>query len=96
MQDKSDGRAGEPASKASRETKTRGFAAMEPDRLKRVASMGGQAAHRRGVAHEFTKEEASAAGKLGGKKVASIPGHMSAMGRRGAKARGEGLPAGEG
>lgn len=91
----SDERTGELASEASSEPKARGFAAMEPDRLKRIASMGGQAAHREGVAHEFTKEEASAAGKLGGKKVAAIPGHMSAMGRRSAKARVEALPAGE-
>lgn len=95
MQDKSDGRAGEPAAEASGETKTRGFAAMEPDKLKRIASMGGQAAHRKGVAHEFTKEEACAAGKLGGRKVASIPGHMASMGRSSAKARVAVLSAGE-
>ena len=85
----------EPASGASGD-KPRGFAAMAPDRQKAIASLGGRTAHRLGVAHEFSSEEASAAGRRGGAKVASIPGHMAALGRKGAKARQEALPADEG
>lgn len=93
MQNKSDERAGETT--ASSEPKARGFAAMEPDRHKEIASMGGKESHRRGVAYKFTQEQARAAGKLGGKKVASIPGHMAELGRLGAKARALALPADE-
>lgn len=42
--------------------KTRGFASMPENKQKMIASMGGQAAHRSGNAHEFTSEEARAAG----------------------------------
>lgn len=67
--------------------KPRGFAAMDSEQHKAIASKGGKAAHRLGVAHRFTSAEASAAGKLGGAKVASVPGHMAELGRQGAKAR---------
>ena len=42
--------------------RTRGFAAMDPARQREIASLGGRAAHQSGHAHEFTKEEARAAG----------------------------------
>jgi general stress protein YciG len=45
-------------------TSTRGFASMDPDRVKEIASMGGRAAHASGNAHEFTSEEARDAGVL--------------------------------
>ena len=41
----------------------RGFAAMDPQRQREIASLGGRAAHQSGHAHEFTTEEARAAGK---------------------------------
>lgn len=41
----------------------RGFAAMDPARQREIASLGGRAAHQSGHAHEFTSEEARAAGK---------------------------------
>lgn len=41
----------------------RGFAAMSPEKKKEIASMGGRAAHACGRAHQFTSEEARAAGK---------------------------------
>ncbi|GAA5236446.1 hypothetical protein GCM10025795_47110 [Verticiella sediminum] len=47
------------------ETKTgskRGFASMDPQRQREIASMGGRAAHASGNAHQFTPEEARAAG----------------------------------
>ena len=48
-----------PSSKKS----LRGFAAMDPQRQREIASLGGRAAHQSGHAHEFTSEEARAAGK---------------------------------
>jgi uncharacterized protein len=44
----------------------RGFAAMSEETQKRIASLGGKAAHAQGTAHEFTPEEARLAGKKGG------------------------------
>ena len=44
----------------------RGFAAMNPERQREIAREGGRAAHRSGNAHEFTTEEARAAGRKGG------------------------------
>lgn len=41
----------------------RGFAAMDPRRQREIASLGGRAAHQSGHAHEFTTEEARAAGR---------------------------------
>lgn len=41
----------------------RGFAAMDPQRQREIASLGGRAAHQSGHAHEFTSEEARAAGR---------------------------------
>lgn len=46
--------------------KPRGFAAMSPDKVREIASLGGKAAHEKGTAHEFTAEEARAAGRKGG------------------------------
>jgi hypothetical protein len=46
----------------------RGFAAMSADERSRIASLGGKAAHQKGTAHRFTKEEAAAAGSIGRKK----------------------------
>lgn len=43
----------------------RGFAAMDPDRQREIASEGGKAAHEIGNAHEFTSEEAREAGRKG-------------------------------
>ena len=39
----------------------RGFAAMTPEKLRAIASMGGKAAHLLETAHEWTPEEARAA-----------------------------------
>lgn len=44
----------------------RGFAAMDPAKQREIARMGGRAAHIAGTAHEFTSEEARAAGRKGG------------------------------
>lgn len=39
----------------------RGFARMDPKRQREIARQGGRAAHRLGLAHEFTPEEARSA-----------------------------------
>lgn len=44
----------------------RGFASMDPQRQRAIASEGGRAAHEKGTAHEFTSEEAREAGRKGG------------------------------
>ncbi len=44
----------------------RGFARMDPERQREIASKGGKAAHASGHAHQFTSEEARAAGRKGG------------------------------
>ncbi|HEU0050523.1 MAG TPA: KGG domain-containing protein, partial [Patescibacteria group bacterium] len=47
-------------------TSSRGFASMDAERQRQIASLGGRAAHAKGTAHEFTSEEARIAGRLGG------------------------------
>ncbi len=46
--------------------KQRGFASMSPEKQREIASKGGKAAHQKGTAHQFTSEEARAAGRKGG------------------------------
>ncbi len=41
----------------------RGFAAMDPNRQREIASRGGRAAHASGNAHVFSPAEAAAAGR---------------------------------
>ncbi len=43
----------------------RGFASMDPEKLKLFASKGGKRAHQIGRAHKWTSEEARSASKLG-------------------------------
>lgn len=50
----------------SQQVKGRGFAGMDPQQQREIASEGGRAAHASGHAHEFTSEEARAAGRKGG------------------------------
>ena len=45
----------------------RGFASMDPQRQKEIASLGGKAAHASGKAHEFNTAEAREAGRKGGR-----------------------------
>lgn len=44
----------------------RGFASMDRDKQRRIASLGGKAAHLKGTAHKWTHEEAKEAGRRGG------------------------------
>jgi general stress protein YciG len=47
--------------------KGRGFASMDPDKQRKIASKGGQTAHKKGTAHQWTSEEARMAGLKGGR-----------------------------
>jgi general stress protein YciG len=64
----------------------RGFAAMDKDAQRAIASKGGRAAHARGTAHEFTAQEAAEAGRKGGRTVSRDRRHMAEIGRKGGKA----------
>lgn len=65
----------------------RGFAALDPEKQREIARLGGRAAHAQGKAHEFTSEEAKAAGRKGGEIVSSDKDHMREIGRMGGRAK---------
>jgi general stress protein YciG len=64
----------------------RGFASMDQEKQKSIASLGGRAAHQQGTAHEFSSEEAREAGRKGGESVSANRAHMAAIGRKGGEA----------
>ena len=70
-------------------TANRGFAAMDPEKQRRIASEGGRAAHRQGVAHEWSRDEAREAGRKGGQIVSQNREHMSEIGRKGGQSSGQ-------
>ncbi|HZH37084.1 MAG TPA: KGG domain-containing protein [Flavisolibacter sp.] len=74
---------------SGRKTSNRGFAAMDPEKQKRIASEGGRAAHRQGVAHEWNRDEARQAGRKGGQTVSQNREHMSEIGRKGGQSSGQ-------
>jgi len=55
-----------PVATEERRPRRRGFAAMDRDRVKEIASKGGKAAHAAGTAHQFSSDEARNAGRKGG------------------------------
>ncbi len=61
----------------------RGFASMDEDKQREIASKGGRAAHEKGTAHEFTADEAREAGRKGGESVSRDREHMAEIGRKG-------------
>ena len=65
----------------------RGFAAMDENQQREIASKGGQAAHQKGTAHEFDSEEARRAGQKGGEVVSRNREHMADIGRKGGESR---------
>ncbi|HEY1015256.1 MAG TPA: KGG domain-containing protein [Herpetosiphonaceae bacterium] len=65
------------------EKEKRGFASMDRQKQREIASKGGRAAHALGTAHEFTSDEARAAGRKGGEAVSRNRQHMAEIGRRG-------------
>ena len=78
-------------------TSKRGFASMDVERQRQIASQGGKAAHEKGTAHEFDSEEAREAGRKGG-KAAHEKGtahefdsaEAREAGKKGGEARGKG------
>src|SRR6478752_2229002 len=64
----------------------RGFASMDAEKQRSIASLGGRAAHRLGTAHEFSSDEAREAGRKGGEAVSANRAHMAAIGRKGGEA----------
>jgi len=54
----------------------RGFASMDEEKRREIASQGGKAAHEKGTAHEFDSDEARDAGRKGGQARAQ---NQSAM-----------------
>jgi len=69
-------------------TSNRGFASMDPERQREIASEGGRAAHEKGTAHEFDSEEARQAGRKGGEAVSQDREHMAEIGRKGGQSSG--------
>jgi hypothetical protein len=68
-----------------RSKERRGFASMTAERQREIASKGGRAAHQKGTAHEWSADEARAAGRKGG--------HASRGGRGRLRSTGETWPA---
>ena len=66
-------------------TSNRGFASMDENKQREIASKGGKAAHESGHAHEFNSKEAREAGRKGGEAVSQNRKHMSEIGREGGK-----------
>src|SRR5436305_10535390 len=66
-------------------SRARGFAAMDAERQREIARKGGKAAHEKATAHEFTSDEARAAGRKGGERVSADRSHMSRIGRLGGR-----------
>jgi uncharacterized protein len=69
------------------EKSKRGFASMDKNKQREIASKGGRAAHTKGTAHRFTSEEARVAGRKGGEAVSRNREHMAEIGRKGGEAR---------
>ena len=74
-----------------RRPRRRGFAAMDRDRVKEIASKGGKAAHAAGTAHQFSSDEARNAGRKGG-----MAPHVRRGGVRRRPSDGGAAPAGQG
>lgn len=92
------------------DTSNRGFASMDPEKQREIASEGGRAAHASGNAHEFDSDEAREAGRMshknngnqqsGGKQSGSASGSGSSSkspsGNQQSGARGSNTDAGSG
>ena len=68
----------------SENKKKKGFAAMDPEKQREIASLGGKSAHLKCRAHEFTTEEAKEAGRKGGAAIKKRGSeYFAEIGRRG-------------
>lgn len=79
----STGQAANNEAAPARAKSRRGFASMDPQRQKEIARLGGRASHASGNAHEFTSEEARAAGR---KSHQGQPGRGNSRGDMGSGA----------
>jgi uncharacterized protein len=70
------------------DTSNRGFASMDPQKQREIASEGGKAAHASGNAHEFTSEEARRAGSMSHKNDRSSQSGSGGSQQSGNSARG--------
>lgn len=52
---------------------------MDPAKRREICSKGGKAAHLKGTAHEFTREEAREAGRKGGRNSSGGRGKLAAV-----------------
>lgn len=77
----------EPSGQDQRPAGASGFADLPPEERRRIASMGGRAAHACGRAHEFSPHEASLAGRRGGLRVSADRSHMAKIGKLGGARR---------
>ena len=55
---------------------------MSPEKQREIASKGGRAAHEKGTAHEWTADEARAAGRKGGQVSRGGRGRLRPRSRR--------------
>jgi general stress protein YciG len=67
-----------PAARVGEGKARRGFASMDPILQKRIAAEGGKASHAAGRGHQWTAEEARAAGRKGGQISRRKPGNKTA------------------
>jgi general stress protein YciG len=68
------------------EKKRCGFTAMDLECQREITQLGDQAAHARGKAPEFTREEAHQAGKKGGLLISQDRAYMTRIARKGGNA----------
>lgn len=92
-QDNAGSKQGSQSGSKQSDTSKRGFASMDPDQQREIASEGGRAAHEKGTAHEFTSEEARRAGSMShkndqGSKQSSTTGSGSRSGSSGSSSGG--------
>jgi general stress protein YciG len=55
---------------------------MSPEKQREIASKGGRAAHQKGTAHEWTADEARAAGRKGGQISRGGRGRLTPVGEQ--------------
>ncbi len=78
----------EQGSSKQSDTSKRGFASMDPQQQREIASEGGRAAHEKGTAHEFTSEEARRAGSMSHKNDGSSQSSSASSASRGGSSGG--------
>jgi len=100
MASKEGGKGSKGNKQSGGDTSNRGFASMDPQKQREIASEGGKAAHASGNAHEFTSEEARRAGSMShkndGNSQSGRGGSQQSVGTRGGAAAQSGKADGQG